>query len=913
MQLIQRAKHESTHQEKHIYTSIGVSSELLNGKGHPCPKCGGTDRFSFREKTGALHCRGCFSDGSHPDVVGSVAWFLDIDDQAAARKILDHLNIDWKAERPKKGKVKYTFKQIEPGKYNESLAMMWTPSNPPITPAAIEQAGGTFGKWFQNQVLCFPVVGPKKKKEPFSAGNCEPIAYTMYSTMQGGPRSQVLLKRGEEMVAQRSVTVNKYESSSSQVGIIGPWQRLQDAEFVLKCEGTTDMLAANSLFPDGWVAISNSCGAGATAEWIAASLAGKVVYVIGDNDDAGRKGAEKWAKLIAKHAAKTYRPILPSAGQDLRDFLKEKTTEQFLAFLSNSSGEEISSPQKNEDPEDEDLEDEIEKHLNRCLADLGIDVLFEDENDHITIYCASTKKTRVIRDLGKLSMDRLYQHVGWRAEQYVSGDPEPHQYSLSTVKKAIGMAASGRSVQADEIQMCGPGLWRIDGKIVAVNGTHVAIWDGEKLEVPLSPRVGKTICDLGRQDWFDLEKMREYIFAARDVEWRKEAVEKLVEIISRWTWRHHEDPVIVSSILGATTMQAIWDWRPLFSLIGPSDAGKSSLLDFIGKENDGCLFSPKQVFRSHDTTYAGIAQKVKFAAPIIIVDEWDGHSEAVREQILKGMRGSSGGSESKRGSAHHKAKHFQFRHICWLVGIFSNIDAEADQNRFIEVALTPPPRERYNAWRAVEPEEAADLGLRLYAISMVCAAAATARQPQIAKMDVGGRVPNRILRNLSVPIAWISEAMGLDDKAAEDLLLRFLSSFGSEESIDPQPLPAKILESLLKSKVHIGRGETKTVGALISSQSDRSQYWDYLTATGCCLKISNGKEFLYITSISSQVPELKMRDRSIRSTLMTIPGAERARLKCGSTQQRGILVPWDYLREEFAMEVSFAGIDDTGF
>jgi hypothetical protein len=39
----------------------GLPRELFDGKGHPCPNCGGTDRFSFTdiEGNGSVHCRGC--------------------------------------------------------------------------------------------------------------------------------------------------------------------------------------------------------------------------------------------------------------------------------------------------------------------------------------------------------------------------------------------------------------------------------------------------------------------------------------------------------------------------------------------------------------------------------------------------------------------------------------------------------------------------------------------------------------------------------------------------------------------------------------------------------------------------------------------------------------------------------------
>ncbi|MAS09947.1 toprim domain-containing protein [Salinisphaera sp.] len=44
-----------------ILAALGVSSELLDGKGRPCPVCGGNDRFTFDDAKGmgTWVCRGC--------------------------------------------------------------------------------------------------------------------------------------------------------------------------------------------------------------------------------------------------------------------------------------------------------------------------------------------------------------------------------------------------------------------------------------------------------------------------------------------------------------------------------------------------------------------------------------------------------------------------------------------------------------------------------------------------------------------------------------------------------------------------------------------------------------------------------------------------------------------------------------
>jgi phage/plasmid primase-like uncharacterized protein len=43
----------------------GIPHEYLNKKGHPCPLCGGKDRFSLiDEAKGTVFCRHCFNHGN---------------------------------------------------------------------------------------------------------------------------------------------------------------------------------------------------------------------------------------------------------------------------------------------------------------------------------------------------------------------------------------------------------------------------------------------------------------------------------------------------------------------------------------------------------------------------------------------------------------------------------------------------------------------------------------------------------------------------------------------------------------------------------------------------------------------------------------------------------------------------------
>ncbi len=83
-----------------ILQAAGLRSEILDGKGHPCPKCSGDDRFSSSKKVaidGKVFCRGCFHATStiRPgDGIASVAWAMGSTNEDAASWVGRHLGLD---------------------------------------------------------------------------------------------------------------------------------------------------------------------------------------------------------------------------------------------------------------------------------------------------------------------------------------------------------------------------------------------------------------------------------------------------------------------------------------------------------------------------------------------------------------------------------------------------------------------------------------------------------------------------------------------------------------------------------------------------------------------------------------------------------------------------------------------------
>ena len=91
-----------------ILTSLGgISAELLNGKHHPCPRCGGTDRFRAIDlDNGALYCNQCFST-KNGDGIAALMWLTGRPFKEVAAMLCEYLGVKpthkagGKSKRPK--------------------------------------------------------------------------------------------------------------------------------------------------------------------------------------------------------------------------------------------------------------------------------------------------------------------------------------------------------------------------------------------------------------------------------------------------------------------------------------------------------------------------------------------------------------------------------------------------------------------------------------------------------------------------------------------------------------------------------------------------------------------------------------------------------------------------------------------
>ena len=364
MAIIDKAIELANGQEQSILIAVaGASSEWFDGRGRPCPKCGGTNRFSWRAENQSLYCRQCYHV-KKPDIVGNVAWLLDKPQREAAELILRHLGRwDEKTHRtgqPKKSKkhkpiprsaanvlgppIDSGVKWTEPGNTLESV-QAWNlqvnqllRSHDPITiiasqkgipsPQALLRYGGSAGEKSVNgrypQHVDFPA---------YDATGKECTSFRMFCHRSDEDDWH---KKGKYEIGKDAGVFFPHDANGE---VILP----QPGELWLIPEGVKD---AATLYAMGYDQTIGRPGASLkTAKQNFAKLfRGCDVILIPDHDVAGHEGAAKSIGALWEAGAKSAKvapllttPPAESDGMDVRDVLRQHGEQAIHDAISNAT------------------------------------------------------------------------------------------------------------------------------------------------------------------------------------------------------------------------------------------------------------------------------------------------------------------------------------------------------------------------------------------------------------------------------------------------------------------------------------------------------------------------------------------------------------------------------------------------
>jgi hypothetical protein len=161
---------------------------------------------------------------------------------------------------------------------------------------------------------------------------------------------------------------------------------------------------------------------------------------------------------------------------------------------------------------------------------------------------------------------------------------------------------------------------------------------------------------------------------------------KLLETFRKWKWTRPEvDPVLLLGWIGCAYLGGALDWRSAVLLLGDRATGKSTL-----QHNLRNIFG-EALFRSADTTAAGIYQAMAHDARPVALDELEPDSDPRKlDNVVHLMRTSSSGDIGRRGGpTKGEASEFQMRSAFLFSAIDNPLRSAQDMSRVAVLRLMP--------------------------------------------------------------------------------------------------------------------------------------------------------------------------------------------------------------------------------
>lgn len=249
----------------------GISPEILDGRHHPCPKCGGVDRFRMiDEAVGALYCNQCFDHGNG-DGIAALAWLRGCTLGAAIRLIADRLSVP-------QDSCQSRGTHSQPGKRKQQ--------KPKTLYASPEEA--------------------TRVAERASQGRC--VASWSYTDPNGSEMFRVIRidqpavdGRGKPAKEFRPIVWTEFGWTIGGLPEVRPLYRLLDlvgGETVFVVEGEKCVEALRQL---GVTATTSACGSGSASksDWTPLQRFQRIV-IIPDNDASGQKYLQDVARILTQ-------------------------------------------------------------------------------------------------------------------------------------------------------------------------------------------------------------------------------------------------------------------------------------------------------------------------------------------------------------------------------------------------------------------------------------------------------------------------------------------------------------------------------------------------------------------------------------------------------------------------------------
>lgn len=279
-----------------LCTLGGLSPEILDGRNHACPRCGGHDRFSLvGESRGAVLCRKCF-DSKNGDGIAAIGWLRQIDFPESLKLLSEYLGGNTKTAAGSKPVNSCPVARLAAAKSCPEFSLR------------------EYGAAAEGSRVTFPAYGPDREQ-------CTSFGVWPDAT---GKRSKGLFDKG------------KPAGLFFPSGDLGPRFPVP-SETIILCEGVKDAAAYHSL---GYYA----CGLNTdqlAQKFVPLFQDAHVVLMPDRTSDAEGK-AQTSAGRLASVTASVKIGTLPlpldgNLGDDVRDALKQNEGEQLVRAAVESA------------------------------------------------------------------------------------------------------------------------------------------------------------------------------------------------------------------------------------------------------------------------------------------------------------------------------------------------------------------------------------------------------------------------------------------------------------------------------------------------------------------------------------------------------------------------------------------------
>lgn len=298
-----------------ILADLGVDSHLLDGKNHPCPACGGNDRFQFniRSASGAFSCR------SHPNGGGDgfelLKHVFEIDFSMAASRVASVLGMSPSAtSEPVRVNNQFSRSAAHECHKARRKATDWWQQGKQIT------TGDAAGLYLNRRCLVIPDTANSLRFHPalpywkqadgksvFIGNFPALLARIVNCEGKGAGLHRIYLESNGEKLALDGLPAKKIHKVGELRG--GAVRLAEPLDSLWVTEGVEDALAVMSLSSiPAWAAVSAGM-----MPFVQIPETVRKIFIGADNDAPGQKGATALANRLYGEGRKVWIHTPPKA------------------------------------------------------------------------------------------------------------------------------------------------------------------------------------------------------------------------------------------------------------------------------------------------------------------------------------------------------------------------------------------------------------------------------------------------------------------------------------------------------------------------------------------------------------------------------------------------------------------------